>query len=74
MLSRARGRAFDDCLPCFVPLHFHSQAAKAGIAIAASAQTVKLLLLQRAAFVLHLGVEHESRSIAALTAAAQQKR
>ena len=58
----------------FVTLHFHSQAAKAGIAIAASAQTVRLLLLQQGAFVLHLGVEHESRSIRALTAAAQQKR
>ena len=74
MLSRARGRAFDDCLPCFVPLHFHSQAAKAGIAIAASVQTVTLLILQQGAFVLYLGVEHESRSIRALTAAAQQKR
>ena len=37
----------------FVTLHFHSQAAKAGIAIAASAQTVKLWLLQEGAFVLH---------------------
>ena len=53
VLSRARGRAFDDCLPAFVTLHFHSQAAKAGIAIAASAQTVKLWLLQRGAFVPH---------------------
>ena len=37
---------------------------------AASAKTVKQWLLQRGVFVLHLGVEHESRSIAALTAAA----
>jgi len=42
-------------LPFFVTLHFHShKAAKAaGIAIAASAQTVNVLLLQRGAFVLH---------------------
>ena len=58
----------------FDTLHFHSQAAKAGIAIAASAETLKLVLLQRGAFVLYLGVEYESRSIRALTAAAQQKR
>ena len=50
---RARGRALDECSPFFVTLHFHSQAAKAGIAIAASAQTVKLWLLQEGAFVLH---------------------
>ena len=74
MLSRARGRVFDECLPYFFHAAFHSQAAKAGIAIAASAETVKVLLLQEGAFVLHLGVEHESRSIGALTAAAQQKR
>ena len=62
------------CL-AFVPLHFHShKAAKAGIAIVASEQTLKPCLLLRGAFVLHYVVEHESRSIAALTAAAQQKR
>ena len=64
VLSRAPGRAFDECSPFFVTLHFHSQAAKAGIAIAASARTLKLWLLQRGAFVLHLSVEHESRSLA----------
>jgi hypothetical protein len=58
----------------FRPAAFSLTAAKAGIAIAASAQTLKVLLLQRGAFVLYLGVEHESRSIRALTAAAQQKR
>ena len=65
---RARGRALDECSPFFVTLHFHSQAAKAGIAIAASAQTVKLWLLQEGAFVLHLVVDHESRPLLALTA------
>ena len=50
----------------FFTLHFIHKAAKAGIAIAASAQTQKLLLLQRGVFVLHLGEKHESRSIAAL--------
>jgi len=74
VLSRAHGRILDEYLPLFVTLHFHSQAAKAGIAIAASAQTVNVLLLQRGAFVLHLSVEHESRSLAALTPVRQQKR
>ena len=74
MLSRAPGRAFDECSPFFVTLHFHSQAAKAGIAIAASARTLKLWLLQRGAFVLHLSVEHESRSLAFTPWQHKQKR
>ena len=62
------------CL-AFVPLHFHShKAAKAGIAIAASAQTEKILLLQRGVFVLHLSVEHESRSLAFTPWQHKQKR
>ena len=68
MLSRARGRVFDECLPYFFHAAFHSQAAKAGIAIAASAETVKVLLLQEGAFVLHLVVDHESRPLPARTA------
>ena len=59
----------------FLTLHFSlTQAAKAGIAIAASARTVKLWLLQRGAFVLHLSVEHESRSLAFTPWQHKQKR
>ena len=55
--------------------HFHShKQPKAGIAIAASAQTLKVWLLQRVAFVLHQGEKHESRSIALRSRLQQQKR
>ena len=57
----------------FSRCHFISWP-RLGIAAGSVCETVKLWLLQRGVFVLHLGVEHESRSIAALTAAAQQKR
>ena len=39
---RARGRVFDECLPCFCHAAFSSQAAKAGIAIVASPETEKV--------------------------------
>ena len=42
VLSRARGRVLDECLPYFFTLHFHFTSTKAAIAAAASARTLKL--------------------------------
>ena len=74
VFTGARGRALDECLPRFFHAAISSRSRGLASPPAASAKTVKQWLLQRGVFVLHLGVEHESRSIAALTAAAQQKR
>ena len=74
--ARAFGSgAFSTRLPSFFTLPFHSKCVCGRHRRRQRLrETVKQLLLQRGVFVLHLGVEHESRSIAALTAAAQQKR